>query len=161
MRPTKVMRLLSSTARASVFGALSLATVACGGAAKQAEPEAQAPTAEPAPAEPMPMGPQNQPKSGESELVSAERELDDADARLSDAASGGGAAMSDDTDFDAAPQSGGASRCSTVCKAYASLLRAREAICRIDGDAGPRCERANFTVERHENTRAACDCPKE
>ena len=156
------MRVLSSSARASVFGALSLATVACGGAAKQAEPEAQAPTAEPAPAQPTPMGSQSQPKSGESELVSAERELDDADARLSNAASGGEAAMSDDSDFDAAaPQSGGASQCSTVCKAYASLLRAREAICRIDGDAGPRCERANFTVERHENTRAACDCAKE
>jgi hypothetical protein len=156
MRLAKVMAVLSSTARASVFGsALSLAALGCGGATKQAAPEA-------GPAQPQPMGPQSPTGSGESELVSAERELDDADARLSNAASEGAAAMSDDAEFEsAAPQSGSASRCSTVCKAYTSLLRARKAICRIDGDAGPRCERANFTVERHENTRAACDCPKE
>jgi hypothetical protein len=95
------------------------------------------------------------------ELVRAERELDDADARLSSAPAGG-EGESDDADFEAATselQIG--SRCVTVCKVYAALRRARSAICRIDGEQGPRCERANFTVERHENSRAACDCPRE
>lgn len=161
-RPCTLVRLTSVTgvprnsARAAMLACwvAALAT-GCGGspahkAPPPAAPAAAAPAAEAAePAEP---------ESGESELVRAERDLDDADARLSGVATEG-EAMEEGADYESAGPSS-ATRCNKVCKAYASLLRARDAICRIDGEHGPRCERANFTVERHENTRVACDCPK-
>lgn len=136
---------------------LACASSGCASSARKSAPasEAPAPQASPAPQSVQTLG-------NESELTRAERELDDADARLASEATEAGAGISDDAEYESgAPSPGSASRCSAVCKAYASLLRARAAICRIDGKEGPRCERANFTVERHEHSRAACDCPKE
>jgi hypothetical protein len=152
-----MMRMHSMARPALAAGLLAAFSAGCGGAstASKSAPEAPAGSA-PAPSEAA------APESGESELTRAERDLDDADARLSSSASEADASMEEGAGYQSAgPSPGAGMRCTTVCKAYASLLRARAAICRIDGELGPRCERANFTVERHENTRAACDCPKE
>ena len=53
-------------------------------------------------------------------------------------------------------EAGGA--CGDICQAFASLLRARDAICRIDGADGQRCSRANLIVERHQARGDACGC---
>ena len=91
----------------------------------------------------------------ERELAAADAELSGAPAKRSEAPAqapaGEGAA--------AKPKASAAqTTCATTCKAFASLLRAREAICRIDGSDGGRCAHANQIVERHTERSTGCGC---
>jgi hypothetical protein len=96
----------------------------------------------------------------EDELSQAEQALVDADAELE--------ALADrhreqePLGAGAKPKKESASRdadaCSTTCKALASLARARNSICRIDGARGERCERANAIVDKHVGSRQSCGC---
>jgi hypothetical protein len=99
-------------------------------------------------------------------LTLAERELARADAEL-DALAAPGRASSDAAREHPADQGPGSqprrrapspTDCATVCKAFASLTRARDAICRIDGSGGARCAHANAIVERHATSRETCRC---
>jgi hypothetical protein len=102
----------------------------------------------------------------EDELTLAERELAAADAELS----GAPAKQSRDESEQPAQAPGGQgaaakpkssaaqNTCATTCKAFASLLRARDAICRIDGGDGERCTHANQIVLRHTERSAGCGC---
>lgn len=172
----------SRRVRRSFLLLVSGLVLGCGGMAPPPEAPApgsepagaQAPTEEtqslePAPAAPAPSPPRVVTEDSlvvDEELARAERELAAADAELSGAAAkrsseeseqpaqapgGQGAA--------AKPKSSSAQNtCATTCRAFASLLRARDAICRIDGEYGDRCTHANQIVERHTERTASCGC---
>ncbi len=103
---------------------------------------------------------------GEDELARAERDLAAADRELSGQAPAKGEAEQHDD----APGRGSAATkpkssasqqekpCATTCRAFASLVRARDSICRIDGSDGQRCTRATEIVERHTARSTSCGC---
>jgi hypothetical protein len=145
------------------------------------EPAPAAPAAAPAP-----QG-LEQPKSAESAaqddelstLEGAEHALDrakndldrlalaDASAKLGRAAPTGGAAKpkKEDTQRTGAPSAADAATstpraavCGNACRAFASLSRAANAVCRLDGDNGKHCTRAKRMVADAEPRVAACAC---
>jgi hypothetical protein len=52
------------------------------------------------------------------------------------------------------------SPCETACRAFASLERASEAVCRLDGEGGQRCDRARQIRDRAARRVASCGCSK-
>ena len=60
----------------------------------------------------------------------------------------------------AAPPAKEVSTCETACKAFSSLTRASDAVCRLDTDGGKRCERARQIREDASHRVASCGCPK-
>lgn len=48
--------------------------------------------------------------------------------------------------------------CLTPCKAFASLVRAKDAVCRLDEPNGARCRRAESIVREAESRIASCAC---
>ncbi len=50
--------------------------------------------------------------------------------------------------------------CDTACKAFSSLVRASDAVCRLDTEGGKRCERARHIREDAQVRVAGCGCPK-
>ncbi len=62
---------------------------------------------------------------------------------------------------DAAPPSGAATDpCQTACKAFSSLARAAEAVCRLDAEDGKRCARARQIRQDASQRVASCGCLK-
>jgi hypothetical protein len=53
-----------------------------------------------------------------------------------------------------------ANPCETACKAFSSLTRASDAVCRLDGGDGKRCERARRIHEDAAQRVASCGCAK-
>jgi len=53
-----------------------------------------------------------------------------------------------------------ASTCETACKAFSSLTRASDAVCRLDTDGGKRCERARQIRASASQRVASCGCSK-
>ena len=53
-----------------------------------------------------------------------------------------------------------ASPCEVACKAFASLVRASDAVCRLDTDGGKRCERAQRIRGDAQVRVAGCGCAK-
>jgi len=51
--------------------------------------------------------------------------------------------------------------CQTTCRAYASLARATEAVCRLDNPGGGRCTRARQIREEAARRVASCGCSAE
>ncbi len=96
----------------------------------------------------------------EDELSRAEQALAEADAELESLA--GQRPEQEQLETAAKPKKESATphgdACTTTCKALASLERARDAICRIDGPTGERCERANTIVDKHAGRRQSCGC---
>lgn len=114
-------------------------------------------------------------------LEAAERALDQAKADLDRLAlaeptptlGGSGAAEKKDSKRGGAPapaaraaaadgQPGGAAsnaQCESACKAFASLTRAANAVCRLDGDGGSHCAKAKKVVTDSSGRVAACTCP--
>jgi len=58
------------------------------------------------------------------------------------------------------PQAKEASACETACKAFSSLSRASDAVCRLDSDGGKRCERARQIQQDASHRVASCGCSK-
>jgi hypothetical protein len=52
------------------------------------------------------------------------------------------------------------SACEAACKAFSSLVRASDAVCRLDPDGGQRCERAKKIREDASSRVASCGCAK-
>jgi hypothetical protein len=50
--------------------------------------------------------------------------------------------------------------CETACKAFSSLARAGDAVCRLDTEAGKRCERARRIVSEAEQRVMGCGCAR-
>jgi hypothetical protein len=50
--------------------------------------------------------------------------------------------------------------CETACKAFSSLERASDAVCRLDADGGQRCERARRIRDEARLRVASCGCSK-
>jgi hypothetical protein len=50
--------------------------------------------------------------------------------------------------------------CEMACKAFSSLTRASDAVCRLDTDGGKRCERARQIREDASHRVASCGCSK-
>ena len=50
--------------------------------------------------------------------------------------------------------------CETACKAFSSLTRASDAVCRLDTDGGKRCERARQIRADASQRVASCGCAK-
>ncbi len=50
------------------------------------------------------------------------------------------------------------SRCGTACKAFASLKRAADAVCRLAGDDDARCDHARKLVDENGRRVAQCGC---
>ena len=50
-------------------------------------------------------------------------------------------------------------QCDNACRAFASLTRAANAVCRLDGDGGTHCSRAKHVVSDSERRVASCTCP--
>lgn len=61
-----------------------------------------------------------------------------------------------------APAEGAASKgentCDTGCKAFASLMRAKAAVCRLDSPGGSRCSRAEDIAREAEGRVRSCGC---
>jgi hypothetical protein len=57
-----------------------------------------------------------------------------------------------------APRAKEVSACDTACKAFSSLSRASDAVCRLDTDGGQRCERAKKIREDASRRVASCGC---
>lgn len=53
-----------------------------------------------------------------------------------------------------------ASSCETACKAFSSLTRASDAVCRLDTEGGKRCDRARQIREEASQRVASCGCAK-
>jgi hypothetical protein len=53
-----------------------------------------------------------------------------------------------------------ANACETACKAFSSLARASDAVCRLDSDGGKRCERARQIREDASHRVASCGCAR-
>lgn len=53
-----------------------------------------------------------------------------------------------------------ASSCETACKAFSSLTRASDAVCRLDTEGGKRCDRARQIREDASQRVASCGCAK-
>jgi hypothetical protein len=85
----------------------------------------------------------------EAALSKAERDLD----RLLTAGTG--------KSGKAAPLSVGDSRCDEACKAFASLKRAADAVCRLAGETNTRCARARDLVKENEGRVKSCNCADE
>ena len=56
------------------------------------------------------------------------------------------------------PRAKEVSACETACKAFSSLTRASDAVCRLDSDGGQRCERAKKIREDASRRVASCGC---
>jgi len=56
------------------------------------------------------------------------------------------------------PRAKEVSACETACKAFSSLTRASDAVCRLDSDGGQRCERARKIREDASRRVASCGC---
>lgn len=67
-----------------------------------------------------------------------------------------GAAVQAESAEDAASRDD--NRCETTCKAYASLLRAKSAVCRLDAPGGARCARAEGIVRDATPQIQSCHC---
>jgi hypothetical protein len=52
------------------------------------------------------------------------------------------------------------SGCGNACRAFASLLRAANAVCRLDAEGGDRCARAKLVVSDAERRVSSCGCPR-
>jgi hypothetical protein len=48
--------------------------------------------------------------------------------------------------------------CETGCKAFASLLRAKAAVCRLDTPGGARCNRAEDIAREAQGRVRSCSC---
>ena len=103
------------------------------GAARGATGGAPAPAAAPAPAPPR-------------------AEANRAEAKPTDKAASADAAS--------APPAKEVNPCETACKAFSSLVRASDAVCRLDTDGGKRCERARQIREDAAHRVASCGCAK-
>src|SRR6185436_7462486 len=57
-----------------------------------------------------------------------------------------------------APRAKPVSACETACKAFSSLARASDAVCRLDEGGGQRCERAKKIREDASHRVASCGC---
>ena len=49
--------------------------------------------------------------------------------------------------------------CESACRAFSSLSRAANAVCRLDGDSGAHCTRAKRVVADSQQRVASCSCP--
>jgi hypothetical protein len=153
--------------------------VGCGRAAGGASPKASEAPASPASTDAMAAEPQAEPAT----LAEAEAQLEQARAELdrlalnapgASATAGApapaaqpapereraeGAATADEAQAPApAPPAKAASTCETACKAFASLERAGDAVCRLDIDGGERCQRARRIQRDAAQRVAACGC---
>ena len=61
-------------------------------------------------------------------------------------------------DADSNSSAKAADACETACKAFSSLTRASNAVCRLDADGGKRCERARQIREDASHKVASCGC---
>jgi len=176
-----------TTCRWLALSALAL-SVSCAKSDREAAPAAKAPSAKtpPAaqpPAEPVPTANAEAPPSpdvpgtpsegdglakskerrsrslGPSSLNDEPKTIAEAETRLADAedeiqqllhVNKGGAAAS--------PLSTGDGRCEQACKAFASLKRAADAVCRLAGDSHERCTRARSVVKKNEGRVQPCSC---
>jgi len=71
--------------------------------------------------------------------------------------SAGQRAAADDAAPASAPEKT-ANSCDTACKAFSSLERASAAVCRLEADGGPRCQRARQIREDAARRVASCGC---
>jgi hypothetical protein len=64
----------------------------------------------------------------------------------------------DKADDAPAPAAKGQDTCETACRAFSSLTRASDAVCRLDTAGGKRCERARQVREDASQRVASCGC---
>ena len=67
-------------------------------------------------------------------------------------------ASSSERGAEEAPRAKEVSACETACKAFSSLSRASDAVCRLDEGGGQRCERAKKIREDASRRVASCGC---
>jgi len=156
------------------------------GVPAEAKPESAA--VAPAPAPPPAGGPQglDQPKSKAAEdeaeftsLEAAERALNQAKSDLDrlalaepapsakrDAPADRAAEKKDAKPTARAPAAAGAAApmksnavCEDACRAFSSLTRAANAVCRLDGSSGTHCTRAKHVLADAQQRVASCSCP--
>ncbi|MCA9645198.1 MAG: hypothetical protein H6718_10010 [Polyangiaceae bacterium] len=81
-----------------------------------------------------------------TDLKSAEKALIAADLELVDLLKGATALSDSDA------------RCERACRAFASLERAAEGVCRLAGESDDKCSHARARVKVHSERLKACDC---
>ena len=127
--------MLIEANRSGLLLGLLCVAVSCGGAAERGP--AAAPVQSIAP----------EPES----LPEAERALEQAKGELEGGPAGGAKADQE--------ASGAERDCATTCRAFASLKRAADAVCRLAGPGEqPRCARARSMVAEGERRVAGCGC---
>lgn len=144
--------------------------------------EPGSPVQAPPPAAPAPQG-LDQPKSHEAvqtdefpDLAAAERALNQAksdldrlalaapmptvgrDGSAADKVEKKAAKRSAGSAAAAAPASNAPSVCENACRAFASLARAANAVCRLDGDGGAHCAHAKRVVADSQLRVSSCAC---
>jgi hypothetical protein len=67
-------------------------------------------------------------------------------------------AQAERSEADAQPAAKAQSPCPSACRAFASLGRAADAVCRLDAEGGERCERARRIREDASRRVASCGC---
>ena len=138
--------MLIEANRSGLALGLLLVTMSCGGAAGREQPATPQQSQPAAPLQ-TEAGIAPEPAS----LPEAERALERARSELEEASAGDAKA-----DREA---SGGERNCATACRAFASLRRAADAICRLAGPGEQaRCARARGTVTDSERRVAGCGC---
>jgi hypothetical protein len=157
------------------FLAVSCARARASEAPTSAPVESQeaAPAApEPAPATPAPagLGPTDAATTEYQTLAEAEGALEKAKAEIDRLAfaqppsTSAEAAPSKKEAADKGAEAPGAQKaesgCNTACRAFASLLRAANAVCRLDAEGGDRCSRAKLVVSDAERRVSSCGCPR-
>ena len=155
----------------------------CAKAERAAEPAAGGQAAPP-PASPAPPGAVGEPAppSADTPTAETERRPSSADERkeppadkdalrgLETLAQAEAALKQAETDLDAlvgkqgraagaaTPLAAGDPRCPNACKAFESLRRAADAVCRLAGDGTERCTKARAIVKASEGRLSACKC---
>lgn len=141
-------------------------------APSEAAPEPESPTAAPAPPPALPAEPstaekpadveEQKPKAGPSGqrggLLQGPQTLAEAQAELDRAERDLKTLLGPTTGAGATPLASGDNRCPNACKAFASLERAADAVCRLAGETDNRCTRAKQLVKENKTRVSVCQC---
>jgi hypothetical protein len=101
-------------------------------------------------------------EDAQSALARAQAELDgltlSAPARRRPATASAGASTPPAPKASEAPLTKADTRCESACKAFASLRRAADGVCRLTSESDARCTKARAIVKQSESRVAACGC---
>jgi hypothetical protein len=97
-------------------------------------------------------------EEAQAALDRAREELDGMSAVAKKPQASGPGATTPPAKASEAPLAGADSRCANACRAFASLKRAADGVCRLTDETDARCTKARAIVKQNEPRVAACSC---